>query len=127
MPAIANISVNDAVPAAHVFAPVTTDGSLAKLANRNSTTPQGFETMVVEVKAPANSQGAHLVRIGLGDPVEVTVSGVVSVDHLSSSEVRFNISQKATLQERKDLLKMTANALANALIVQCVENVEPIY
>lgn len=127
MPAIANIVVNDAVPAAHTFAPVTTDGGLARLANRNSTTPQGFETMVVEVKAPTNSQGAHRVRIGIGDPVEVTVSGVTSVDHLSSAEVTFNISQKATLQERKDLLKLMANTLANASIVTVIENIEPIY
>lgn len=127
MPAIGNIVVNDAVPAAHTFAPVTTDGALARLANRSATTPQGFETMIVEVKPPANSQGAHRVRIGIGDPVEVTVSGVVSVDHLSSAEVVFNISQKATLQERKDLLKLMANTLANATIVTVVENVEPIY
>jgi hypothetical protein len=129
MPAIGNIVVNDAetTPVAHTFAPVTTDGSLAKLANRTATTPSGFETMKVEVRPPNGNGGAHRVILGMGDPTEVTVDGVVSIDRVNSFEFTFNLSQKSTAQERKNILKMASNLLNHATIVAVVENVEPIY
>lgn len=127
MPAIGNIVVNDSAAVAHTFAPVTTDGALAKLANRTAITPAGFETLVVEVKPPAGAAGAHRVRIGLGDPVEATVSGVTNIDHLNSGELVLNFSQKSTALERKDILKLFANLANHATVIAVCENVEPIY
>lgn len=127
MPAIGNIVVNDAAAVAHTFAPVTTDGGLAKLANRTAITPAGFETLVAEVKQPVGAAGAHRIRFGIGDPVEATVSGQTVIDHLNSGELILNLSQKSTAQERKDLLKMFGNLCLNATVVTMVENIEPIY
>lgn len=129
MPALANIVVNDAAttPVAHTFSPVTTDGSTARFANRSATTPAGFETLQVEVKQPANRDGAYRVIIGMGKPTEVTVSGVTTVDRVNSGQVSLNFSQKSTAQERKDMLKMLANACLDTAIVSVVTNVEPIY
>lgn len=129
MPAITNIVINDgeSTPVAHTFAPVTTNGSIAKLASRTGSIPQNWEQMTVDVKQASSAEGAHQVRIGVGDPVEATVNGTVVQDHLSSFEIKFNLSQKSTLQERKNLLKLAYNALANATIVTVVENIEPIY
>lgn len=129
MPAIGNIVVNDAetTPVAHTFAPVTTDGARAKLANRAATTPQGFESLQVQVLPPNGASGAHRVIIGMGVPKEVTVEGVTSVDRISSAELTLNFSQKSTAQERKNIAKMISNLLLNATIVAVIENVEPIY
>lgn len=129
MPAIGNIVVNDAetTPVAHTFAPVTTDGGLAKLANRSAITPQGFETLVTEVKLPTNPNGAHRLRLAMGDPTEVTVSGQTVIDHVNSFEVTLNFSQKSTAQGRKNLLKMLSNLASHATIVAMAENLEPQY
>lgn len=129
MPAIGNISVIDAqaFPEAHVFAPVTTDGTKARLANRNGSTPKGFETLEVEVVQPASNNGAYRVLLRGSDPVEATVDGTVVVDRVSSFDIRLNFSQKSTSAERKDLLKIVSNLLAHATIVTCCENLEPIY
>lgn len=129
MPALASISVNDAeaTPVAHVFSPVTTDGALARLANRAADTPAGFETLSVEVRSPASSTAAYRVILKGNLPTEATVDGSVVVDHNSSFSIEINCSQKSTSQERKNLLKILSNLLAHATIVSVVENVEPIY
>lgn len=129
MPALAPIVINDAegTPVAHTFDPVTTDGSLAQLANRSATTPKGFETLRVEVKAPANGQAAYRLLIGSNDPVEATVNGVQTVVRNCSADIRLNFSPDSTAQERKNLLKMMSNLLAHATIVSCADKLEPIY
>lgn len=129
MPAIADIIVNDAetTPVAHTFAPVTTNGGVAKLANRTATTPNGFETLSVEMAAPGGGRTAYLHRVGLNDPVEAVVDGQTVVVRNSSFEGKLNFSPLSTAQERKNLLKMISNLYAHATIVTMADKLEPIY
>jgi len=129
MPALASISVNDAeaTPVAHVFSPVTTDGATARFANRSAATPQGFETLSVEVRSPNSATGAYRVILKGNFPEEATVDGETVVVRNSSFEVALNLSQKSTAQERKNALKIVSGLLAHTTIVAVCENVEPIY
>lgn len=129
MPAITSIAINDgeSTPISHVLAPVTTNGALARYANRAGTTPAGFETLVAEVLAPRTRDGAHTVRFGFGDPVEVAVNGITAVDHVNSFELKFNFSQKSTKQERKNLRTLAANLLLHSEVVKIVDDIEPAY
>jgi hypothetical protein len=129
MPAIGNIVVNDAkgTPVAHTYAPVTTDGTLARLANRAATTPAGFETLQVDLRQPTSTTGAYRLSVKANDPVTATVDGSDVVVRNSSCELTFNFSQMSTSQERLDLLKKMSNALNHATIVAVAQNVEPIY
>lgn len=129
MPALAPIVINDAeaTPVAHTFDPVTTDGSLAQLANRSATTPRGFETLRMEVKAPANGSSVYRFIAGIYDPVEATVDGAQVVVRNSSGLVTLNFSAESTAQERKNLLKLMSNLLANATVVTMCDKLEPIY
>jgi hypothetical protein len=129
MPALASISVNDAeaTPVAHVFAPVTTDGSLARLANRSGDTPAGFETISVEVRTPQSATGAYRVILKGNFPTEATVDGSIAVVRNSSFELSLNFSQKSTAQERKNVMQILSGLLSHATIVAVAENVEPIY
>lgn len=129
MPAIGNIAVTDAEvsPATHTYSPVKTDGSTARLANRTSTTPQGFETLQIALTEPRSPKGAYQLTIGMNDPVEATVDGQVVVVRNNSASVTVNFSQSSTNQERKNTLKQIANLLAHATIVSVVDQLEPIY
>lgn len=129
MPAIGNIVLNDAetTPVAHTFAPVTTDGATAKLANRSATSPKGFETLNVELRPPAGSATAYRLLVGFNDPVEATVNGAQVVVRNGSSDIRLNFSPDSTIQERKNHLKMMSQLLDHATIKLVVENLEPIY
>lgn len=129
MPAIGNIVINDGetTPIAHTFTPTTTNGAVAKLNARNSTTIEGWETLVVDVKQAQKSGQAAQVRIGLGDPVEATVDGQTVVVRTSSFELKFNSPITSTAQERKNMRLLAVNALQNAIILDCIDNVVPIY
>lgn len=129
MPAIAALSINDgqSTPVAHSFAPVTTDGSLAKWADRSPTIPSGFRTISYEVAPPSGSRITHKLQAGFNNPSVATVNSVDQVVRNSSAQVTLNIHPDATLQERKDLLAYVANFFANATVKASVENLEPFY
>jgi hypothetical protein len=125
---MATITVNDSVPAAHAFAPVTTDGQNAKHANRASgITPAGWELMDIAVRQPTVQNGATKVVMTFYDPTEVTVSGVTSLDRFNSAKLEFNYSKKSLSVERLDLCAIVSNALANANVKLVHQNLEPIY
>lgn len=128
MPVIGSIAVNDSVPAAHTYAPVTTNGSLAEFANRASgTTPNGWELMNIEVRKPSAKDGATKVVMTFYDPSEVTVAGVTSLDRFNSAKLEFNYSQKSTSVERLNLETKVANALLNATVKSVHQLLEPVY
>ncbi len=129
MPAIGNLVLKDgqSTPADHTFAPVTTDGGLARWANRASSTLKGQETLNIEVKAPAGPSGAHRVILGAGDPTEAVKDGVTVVDHVNSVQTIFNFAQASTDQERYDLLSQHISLLSHAQVKLAVRNVEPFF
>lgn len=130
MPAIGTISVNDAkgTPVAHAFTPVTTDGQLAKWANRTAaTTPQGFELLNVELRAPVGKDAAYRLLASGYFPTEVTVNGVTSVDRSNSWKLDCNFSSKSTSQERLDEIKLISGILDHATVKSMVQNLEPAY
>lgn len=129
MPAIATMAINDGqgAPVSHNFDPVTTDGSLAKWADRSPSIPAGYRTISHEVLPPSGGRTAHKITIGHYMPTVVTVNGVDTVVRFSSAQVVLNIAPDSSLQERKDLLAYVANQLANANVKTSVQNLEPFY
>nr|UOL49015.1 MAG: hypothetical protein 2 [Leviviridae sp.] len=129
MPAIAAIALADgkATPVTHTFAPVTTNGSAAELANRAASIPQGFEELDVEVRQPSSPTGSYRVEIDMVFPVVATVNGVDTVVRTSKMTLVYNASQLTTAAERKDHRVLMQNCLANSLVTQVIENLEPLY
>jgi hypothetical protein len=129
MPAIAALVINDgaATPVAHTFAPVTTDGSLAKWADRSPSIPSGFRTITEEVLEPSGNRTAYKITLGFFFPVVATVNGVDTVVRFSSANVVFNMAPDSTTQERDDNLTYVINTLSHATIRTSVENLEPVY
>lgn len=130
MPSLASITLNDgqATPVAHVFAPVTTDGSYARLAERLGS-PVGFPTLSTMVRPPVNNgKGVYRVRFTCNVPVTTTdVSGQTVKDHENSFSVEFLISENSTAQERKDILAYCKNLMSNAIATNLVVDLEPQY
>lgn len=127
MPAIASLSLNDSVPAAHTFAPVTTDGTTAKWADRSPTIPAGFRTISLEVSPPSGNRTTHKIGGSFYLPVVASINGVDQVVRYNSGTFTLNIHPDALLVERKDLRAYLANFIANASVITAVENIEPFY
>jgi hypothetical protein len=129
MPAIAALTINDglAVPVAHTFNPVTTDGAKAQWADRSPSIPSGFRTVSNEVVAPAGSRTTWKWSNGYYVPVVAAINGLDTVIGYNSGSIVLNLRPEASLQERKDLLAYMANSLGLAVMKTSVENLEPFY
>ncbi len=128
-PAIAQLVIADgaASPANHNFDPVTTDGSLAKFADRSATIPAGYATISHEVLPPSGNRTTYKITEGFMVPVVATVNGVDTVVRYSSGQVILNVHPDSLLAERKNLRAYMSNFLAHATIKTSIENLEPIY
>lgn len=129
MPAITALAIDDGAdtPVEHTFSPVTTNGSLAKWADRAPGIPAGYGQISHEVLPPNGNRTVHKLTMGYMIPVVEEVDGSDKVVRYSSGQVTLNIHPESTLQERKDLLAYIANSLADAAVVQSVHDVEPFY
>lgn len=130
MPQLASITLTDgkSTPASHVFAPVTSNGSAAKLANRAASIPQGFESLEVLVRDPGkNTKAAYTIAGSMNLPTVATTEGLEKVVRNSKFEFTFRLAPDSTLQDRKDILALAASLMSNATMKSVVENVEPLY
>jgi hypothetical protein len=129
MPAITALTINDGqgTPVSHTFSPVTTNGSLAKWADRSPSIPSGFRTISFEVLPPSGPRTTNKLQAGFMLPTVATVDTVDQVVRYSSGQVTLNIHPDATLQERKDFLAYLVNFFGEADVISAVENLEPFY
>jgi len=129
MPAIAALTVNDglATPVAHTFSPQSTNGSVAKWADRSLSIPAGYRTISHELVEPNGNRTVNKVIWGFMCPTVVAVDGVDTVVRYNSAKVELNIHPQSSLQERKDLLAYVANTLGLTQMKTSVENLEPWY
>lgn len=129
MPALGNIAIADgkAAPVTHTFAPVTTDGYNASLANRAALIPQGFETLDVKVRKPASANGAYRIDVEMTFPVVATVNGLDQVVRSSKALLTIYESSQGSEADRKDHRVLLANLLGNSTIATVIEKLEPIY
>lgn len=128
MPQLANIAVNDgaATPVSHTFAPVTTDGSTAKLAERVGV-PAAFPTLEVGVRPPVSGNGLYKVRFLMKIPTTKVVDGRTVVDFVQYGDVTLVMSERGDEASRKNLRVLIANLLLNATATSVVEKLEPLY
>lgn len=116
MPALSNIAVNDreSTPVTHTFVPRGSKGDGVQLFVNSSGVPIGDEKLTVSLR---ESGARTRVRIVLTDPVTVTetINGVdrVQVERVSIANLQLTFDERSTLQERKNLVGMLANALAS--------------
>lgn len=129
MPQAARIALADgkSTPVTHNFDPQNTEGSNATLANASSSTLNGREKLTVSVRQATKADPGK-VSIRLTLPVETTqTDGTIIVTQYSTGVLEFLMPAASTAAMRKDLRVLCMNALSNALLVSCIEDVVPLY
>lgn len=139
MAAATNIVLADAqaTPVNHTFIPL---GPLNNwdmvFEDQSRPSPVGFWRIYVRLKRPTEkmASGNVAVTLSLQEPVLETISVAASgltqaptVAYVPRCDVEFRVSNRSTLQDRKDLRKMAALLLADAQIIPVVENFVPLY
>lgn len=110
----ASITVDDreSTPASHEFVPVGDNGNMA-LFRESGTVPETDKKLNVSWKF---DRARKTVRITLAVPKEVTetINGVnrTVAQYTEFADVKFTFDSQGTLQGRKNLVGMLANALA---------------
>lgn len=135
-----NIVLSDAqaTPVAHTFVPVGRDAKgIFWFEDQSQASAIGYWKISVELKRPPASQAGQNSKdrvaralIGLHEPVletvsNNTVSGISpapTISYVPRSFTEFVIPERASLQNRKDIRKMTANLMADTQMVSVVEN-----
>lgn len=135
MAALASVVINDsaATPVAHTYVPVSNSndltvwrenaaaGSLAgqpviKLTSKLNPTASGMSRMRITVDLPAES------ALGTSDQ---GYKAIPKVDYITRCTVDFILPNRSSAAQRKDLRVRLSNLLANALIVDAIDNVAP--
>lgn len=140
MPAIANIVINDGqtTPVAHTFSPAKSTSDYSMYEDRVSGTYIGFGRFhLTMVRPKGESKVANRsikVVVGIEIPVLETLgnsdAGIIpppTVAHKPMVKVEFTLPERATLQQRKDLRAYMMNALANAVLIDAVDNLSMPY
>jgi hypothetical protein len=135
-----NIVLADAqaTPANHTFVPIGKDkANVFWFEDQSAANSIGNWRVSVEVTRPAvptakqNSEGRTIrYKVGLHEPIlealsNNTASGISpapTVSYVSRSFHEFVLPERATLQNRKDLRKMSAGLLADPQIATAIEN-----
>lgn len=134
-----NIVLADAqaTPVNHTFIPIGADkAGVFWLEDQSATNAIGNWRISIEVKRPPaaiagqkSSERSHRCKIGLHEPtLEVmsnsTVSGILpapTVSYIMRSYSDFVMPERSSLQNRKDLRKMTALLVAEAQVLAIIE------
>lgn len=131
MPSNAPIAILDgaSTPVSHTFTPESVVGKLATFQEAVSGIPIGYPKLTYMTKAPTTSGGAYTVTLRLSQPKVITTTDasgktVTSVDYTNLCDLTIKVSARSTLQERKNIRVLLANALMAPLVVQAVDNLE---
>jgi hypothetical protein len=125
---VPNVVLGDAqspTPVNHTFTPIQ-DGPETKWVNQSSgTILAGQETLAVEIIRPKTDAAQATARVVIWDPVEGTVDGQTVALRGSAGSSSFKFPPGSTEQEKKDVVKMMANALINPDIVNAIVKATP--
>ena len=121
----ASISLLDAAAVAHVFTPIQ-DGPEAKFVNGTGATILSTqEVLTVEVNRAKTDNAQSTGRVVVLDPKEGTVDGKTQVLYSNSGSAVLKFAPNASESEKKDTMRMLAQALINTDVVDAICNGKP--
>lgn len=137
MSAIANIVINDgqAAPVAHTFYPQASDPDAIFRESLAGIALVGNGSVKATAKLSQAAEGMNRVRVVLALPALETVTAQNSAGYTAAPKVAYTnqvsvdfiLPNRGTAQQRKDLRVLLSNLLANAQIVDMVENLNRPY
>jgi len=136
MAAQANIVINDgkATPVAHTFTARGADKAKAEWKEVTNGVPIGMPTLTMTLRETFGDKGKNDVELRLGLPVMEVISGadggytpVPKVAFTSWGVVQFTLPNRSSQADRKDILALLKNALANVAVTAAVQDLERPY
>lgn len=141
----ANIVLLDALatPVSHTFIPIGKDqNNVFWFEDQSQANAIGFWKISIEVKKPlpgapgAKSGTDRVIRVKLAihEPSMETLGTADSglpppptISYITRSSCEFILPERSSLQNRKDIRKMSANLINDAQVVSAVESLIPVF
>lgn len=135
MSAIANIVVPDATsptPVNKTYIPQKVEGNTARWQEKTAASPAGYLNLSATLRDPVPGSDVYRFQLALAMPklktyTDLSGNSITTVEYISRANVEILLPNLGLLQERKDLLKMLRGILADAQIVDQVENLNHAY
>lgn len=129
MPAATNISINDAVPAAHVFVPVGKVGEAIIYRNTaDAVISAGEEALAISMNRANGSRSTDKVKMTIAYPiVDTDADGFHSVRCVARHTGEWVIPDTMTDDERADFERVVANAYDATDIKAHVADLIPVW
>jgi hypothetical protein len=124
-----------ATPLNRVFSFARQDGQLYTYQNRASGIMAGYDTLTAQTKLPGNGSRATVVSLKLVTPIleqtsPSTATGIQpapTVAYNCIGKLEFVLTERSTLQNRKDLLTMMRDLIDEAIVTSNVQDLDPIW
>lgn len=137
MATVASIVINDgaSTPVAHTFAPSRVAPELVTYQDRSAGVVAGFNILSIGTRYADKKNGAQKVTVRMALPTlavtaPTTTTGIQPVPVAAFecfANIEFVLPSPSSVQNRKDLITLVKNALANAAIYSAVVDLDPPY
>lgn len=137
MSAIANIAIQDgqATPVTHTFYPVQTAPDAILRENQASLPVIGQGAVKTQIKIASSADGLNKVTVTMDLPALETATGNNASGYTAAPKVAYSnrvvsvfyLPNRGTLAQRKDLRVLLRNLLADAQIVDVIDNLNVPY
>lgn len=131
MAAIANVVLNNGVPAAITFSPTDATTAMAVWHDRSSGIDIGFPQMTLSLK---KLKSVNEVKVEFNVPTLEVISGSdggytpsPKVAYTTVGKLTFLLPVRSTLAQRKDIEAFVKNCMSNAFVTAAIENLERVY
>lgn len=127
MTAMQSITLADATPTNHVFAPVQSAGGVVTLMNRaTAATAAGAETLVLGLSLANAKRKTDRVNVRLNVPHEVTIDSVVQVRDVARANLDVVLPELMTQSERDDFAALCGAAVVHAVTQAYIADRSPL-
>lgn len=133
MAAIADIVIADGqtTPVNKTFGPDSIKNDVAQWFDRSGGIAVGYPTITTSVRPPSRNSTSRVnkVQVKIVVPVleQVAPSTIWTKAYECTFTGEFLMHERATLQNRKDILAFAKNLLGHAVATNAVHNLEPVY
>lgn len=129
MPSVSNLTVNDgeATPVAVTFHPESIGNGNATFRDDRQGQSILMPRIIVNLSLASANRPSNRVVYRVNYPVKRTVDGADVLDYTCRSETNFILPDRATTQDRQNLLAFHVNGLSDSQIMAVIRDVLPIY
>jgi hypothetical protein len=127
MPTAANIVVNDSVPVAHTYEPISVLPERTRLVDKTSSTSAGFGVIQVGLSESRSNRPTNRVSLKFSVPTEQTVDSVTTVAYTARCNADFILPEQMTQVEREDFITMFGGIVIDPLVFNYIADLDPMY